>query len=920
MVVIAVTDGVPADADHTLFLDSDVAGYAVIGGGSFQGIVKDNSVHIEDPSAAAAHVFGGAATYLSASTAPISVVGNSVAVTAAGYAIEDKTLKEGSIVGGGALAVGGPASVKGNMVVFHPGSAAADIEIYAVSGGIIRSSDPVNLAGSGEASENSVTFESGSGARIYWLQGAYADGSVPDLPLADDSSVLQRNKVEVLGDDDSAPLHVTHDVIAAFLHKGKAPASGNGPLIRDNEVILERGLIDGYAVGGYGNIVSGATVRGNSVEISGNTRIGGGVFGGGVDFFIDPSGMKGNTVAENSVRMTGGTVGEDVVGGRVTGGAASSNRVELSGGRVAGFVAGGHAVPAPESGDAISNSVTVTGAASVAGGVFGGLASGGKADGNRVLIEGLETPIGGAVYGGYVAAPADASALSADRNSVTVRDSGLNSDVYGGFIAAGAGTANRNTVTLSGAITLGSAAPSLFGGGGAGAGDRVAGNALVMDKVTYGSGNASFSQVGGFESYTFAVTPEQAAKAVASSPSPVALLEAGTIRLGTGAASAKLRVEVTGAARLAVGQELVVLKASDSLTGDIGSVAVVSQDLFKVYSFRADRDAAGKAVVIEVAKVDVREDANAVSEVPLADVSFVNVGGDAIAARAIPAAAAGLSEAGGVSPFAAVGYGRHRAETGSHVDVTGVTGDIGVAFGTGVSAGRVLAGAFLEFGEGSFDSYSDFAGLATVHGEGDLSYIGGGAFARLDIGEAGSSHPYLEGSVRYGKTDADFRTRNFQAAQGREVSYDMDARYWGFHFGGGYLMTFGGSDGSLDLSAKYYHLRRDGDDFDIDGDNASLGPVTSSRIKAGARQSIGITPSLKAYFGAYFEHEFDGDSRLSYAGTDLPKVSLAGSTGVGELGLTVKPGSGPLELQLGVQGSIGRREGVSAELSLRLAF
>jgi hypothetical protein len=331
--------------------------------------------------------------------------------------------------------------------------------------------------------------------------------------------------------------------------------------------------------------------------------------------------------------------------------------------------------------------------------------------------------------------------------------------------------------------------------------------------------------------------------------------------------------------------------------------------------------ASAKAGVLELEVTDVyvNDDAKALSELPLADVSFVNLGSDLIASQAIPAAMASAFGTVGVATFASVSYSWQRAETGSHVDVKGLSGDIGLAVGTETSAGPFAAGAFLEFGDGSFDSYNDFAGIPTVHGEGDLSYLGGGVFARLDLGQLEASHPYFEVSARFGKTDADFRTRDFQAAYGTEIKFDFDARYYGFHAGGGYVIGLGDTL-SLDLSAKYFYTHRDGEDFLIEGDRASLSSVVSSRIKAGGRLNFGITESIKGYFGAYLEHELDGDSTVTYVNTKLPEVTLGGTSGVGELGLIVRAPSSPFEVQLGVQGSGGRKDGLSGSLSLKYTF
>jgi hypothetical protein len=493
-----------------------------------------------------------------------------------------------------------------------------------------------------------------------------------------------------------------------------------------------------------------------------------------------------------------------------------------------------------------------------------------------------------------------------------LRNTALGSDVIGGYVGNGTGNATNNKVKLSGEINLSSAGLNLSGGAG-GVTDTRTGNTLEMNEVDYGSGPSSFGTISNFENYNLTVTSKQAQDA--SSSLPTSLLVATTIDLGT---DANLVVNVTGQGQLTVGQKLTVMTGTTPLSGNVKVLAVGSQGLFREYVYNTS--ATSTEIFAEVEEVITRADTKALSELPLADVSFVNRGSDLIAGQGIPAAMTSIAGNVGVVAFATVGYGWHRAETGSHVDVKGMNGDVGIAFGTETSAGPFAAGAFVEFGDGTFDSYNEFAGIPSVHGEGDLSYIGGGVFARLDLGQSDASRPYFEASVRFGKTDAEFRTRDFQLANGREIKYDFDAKYWGFHVGGGYIIDFSSFDGTLDLSAKYFHTDREGDDFLIDGERASLSSVTSSRVKAGGRLTAGLTPSIKTYFGLYYEYEFDGDSHVTFAGTDLPKVTLGGSTGIGELGLIVSTPDSPLEVQMGVEGSAGSRDGISANLSLRFTF
>jgi outer membrane autotransporter protein len=89
----------------------------------------------------------------------------------------------------------------------------------------------------------------------------------------------------------------------------------------------------------------------------------------------------------------------------------------------------------------------------------------------------------------------------------------------------------------------------------------------------------------------------------------------------------------------------------------------------------------------------------------------------------------------------------------------------------------------------------------------------------------------------------------------------------------------------------------------------------------GSRFSYAVNEYVSPYIGAAYEHEFDGKARATTNGFDLPAPSLRGHTGIGELGLSLRPSlTLPLSFDLGVQGYVGRREGVTGSLQVRWEF
>ena len=89
-----------------------------------------------------------------------------------------------------------------------------------------------------------------------------------------------------------------------------------------------------------------------------------------------------------------------------------------------------------------------------------------------------------------------------------------------------------------------------------------------------------------------------------------------------------------------------------------------------------------------------------------------------------------------------------RYDTGSHADVKGYNFALGMGKAVANNAGRLTFGPFVEYGYGDYTSYLDNG----VRGDGKTKYYGVGVLARQDD----KSGVYYEGSLRYGRMDADY--------------------------------------------------------------------------------------------------------------------------------------------------------------------
>jgi hypothetical protein len=368
----------------------------------------------------------------------------------------------------------------------------------------------------------------------------------------------------------------------------------------------------------------------------------------------------------------------------------------------------------------------------------------------------------------------------------------------------------------------------------------------------------------------------------------------------------------------------VIIRAGGDLAGPAGfDYEAESGDgsLEHLFGFQANPDG---TVTASYFGTRVSRHVKAVAEGSAAATAFVNAGSDLAAGDGIASAVSAAADAG-PSFFSAVSYGSSRYDTGSHVDVKGLSLLLGGAYGFDVSAGRFTLGAFLELGDGSYDSYDD-AGWwggwpaggrwGEQHGSGDLRYLGGGVLTRYDF-----SGNYVDFTARVGRASVEYSSDAWGwNADWLGVSRDYDATYYGLHLGYGHVFDLADTV-SLDLNLKWLFTRQDGGDvLTPQGGRISLDDVDSHRLRLGGRLSVEATDVIKPFFGLYYEHELDGKADARVAGYSLQDApELKGGTGIGELGLAVTATEG-LTVDVGVKGYAGNRRGLSGNVNLAYNF
>ena len=285
---------------------------------------------------------------------------------------------------------------------------------------------------------------------------------------------------------------------------------------------------------------------------------------------------------------------------------------------------------------------------------------------------------------------------------------------------------------------------------------------------------------------------------------------------------------------------------------------------------------------------------------------------DAAAAERTEGDAAAAPRAGGFAPFAAVSFGKLRAESGSHVDNKGIGMNLGFAKEIENKSGKLLVGPVIEYGHGNYDSYQDNG----ITADGKSSYWGIGVIAK----QTNNNGFYYEGSIRGGRTKSDYSSDNVKP--GTHVSYDSSATYWAAHLGVGKLADIG-HDNTLDYYGKYFYSHTGSDSTYLNGANetANFDAVNSHRIRLGARLTHALNEKNKIYGGLAWQYEFKGDARATYSVSgEAPSPSVKGSSGMIELGWQVKPGKSPMTIDLGVTGWVGKQRGITANLQANWTF
>lgn len=304
--------------------------------------------------------------------------------------------------------------------------------------------------------------------------------------------------------------------------------------------------------------------------------------------------------------------------------------------------------------------------------------------------------------------------------------------------------------------------------------------------------------------------------------------------------------------------------------------------------------------------VKATESSKTLAESLLGTVAFINQGAEFIADEGI-AAMVDAAKLGEVTAFGVMQGGSTHYNTGSYVDVDGVTFMAGA--GLRVNPNWTMAG-FVEAGWANSASH-----VEGTRGDGDHEYFGVGFATRYQT----DGVLYADGSLRAGRATTEFAGRYGQDS----ASYDAKSLYMSAHVGLGALWDLNESL-KLDTYARYMVTYLDDDDVSLNNrynDKLELDSTVTHAVRAGARLLGDFNDYASWKVGAAYEHVFDGDAESAVNSFSLDVPSLEGDTGVFELGLRIHPSlESNWAVDLGAKGYVGDREGVTGNMTVRYSF
>lgn len=739
---------------------------------------------------------------------------------------------------------------------------------------------------------------------VFCSIGAFFDNVNADENILFDGS--DSNNLQQINNTNNSlgPLNLTsvkHNVITIQIDplKNQSPAVKNiyGAFsqtedVTNNTVNLNNSASDPITGKVYGaQSISGKSIN-NLVNIN-DGKINKPVYGGF---------SKNNHAMYNRIIVNGEFVATNkiIYGGFSNSGDAIGNRIDIIRGDVNNSIRGGQS----KKGDAINNSVNITSKGTTfEKDIRGGQSKKGNANQNQILIDIGNGIIKKTVYGGFsskadanqnsmviysgefkknIAAGRSDSDGSASNNTLMINGGTFRSNIYGGQSKAGGNTQN-NLVILNGGDIIG----GVFGG------NR---KDFTGNRLSIIGHQDTVKTIGKFQYYDFVIPATIENAAQLSITGNKVNLKDTTITIK--------RIQ-PGGEQLSQGDVITLIdktKNADDLTQFFAND--VNKGISLIYDF--EQVNTPNQLQIRVADVTFNQQLKALNEGQIAGIAMLNQGADHINQLMHDMT---NTEPNNWFSFSSLSGNNSRYNSGSYVDLQGLSLLAGIAR----KSQNSLTGIFFEGGWGNYDSYNSFTNFSSVSANGDTYHYGGGIFNKIAITE----NFYIDSAMRLGKTSTTFSTDQIA---NQYVNYETSAMYVGAQAGLGYLIAID-NQFNIDVFSRYMWTYQDGDSVTINSENVDFSAINSHRLRSGARLNY-LHAIFSPYVGLAYEREFAGSAKASYQTGNVDAPSLQGDTGIGELGINIshETTENIFSVNLGIQGYIGKREGVSGSLTATWQF
>ena len=860
---------------------------------------------------------------------------------------------------------------EGNHLTFETATSVSNstLELYGgYSAAESASGDPQSAQASASGNKVSGRFESVSDSTISMVAGSaaangqnvvsLADGNQLDLEISSlSSSDDSGDGFSVIGGNSVADsLSVALPSVSAQASASGNEVSGRFESVSDSFISMIAGSAAAYgqkavssADGNRLTFEIATSVSNSTLDIQGGLAMAGGASG---DSQSAQASASGNLVTGSISGSVGQSSSLGIYGGRATAVAqdstavADNNRVQLSLEGVAAdspvsLLLSGAVAQAQTRAAAGGNLVVVSGkdtaVKAVNGTLYGAqvttLQWSGEADasGNRVEVSGID--LTGSITGAQVHNENSSGSVNAEGNVVVISNSTIDVNVTGAKLLGSHINASGNTVILSEGTVVNGNVTAVVGDNAelarsfsgefsstysnnrvvmnnatvSGTVSAVSSNSgsLPVDMQTAGNtlvlaGHNEAGTIAGFETLDLTLSEQNKDQSVLTLTGGESTISGSTIVIrGAEVLEQGKLIEAVDGANLSVTDATVELRGT--------FIKKVAQNVDFTVTEGEGNGLTTDSDVLASAKVQATESASSLSESLLGTAAFVRQGAEFVADDGLATMEFAARSKQGLNAFAVMQGSSMHYDALSGVDVSGFT----LLAGAAVQQGNLTFASFIESGWGN--SEGDIAKNST-----DLSYFGVGLAARYRF-ESGF---YGEGAVRLGRASNDFAASFVE--DGDRARYESDVFYATMHMAAGYELPLNDFV-TADMYARYTFSFLDNDSVDLNDaaqSRAELDSVVSHALRIGARVKGGFTDAVNWKAGIAYEHMFDGAAGGTVDGVSITEAEMDGGSVIGELGVSVKPGSetSPWTLQFALKGYLGEREGVSGNGMLVYSF